>query len=205
MSDNVISAFLQLAVLGGIPFFIYFLWHKRFRKRTFREVAQRAGLQLCEWRYLGYSLAFALIGVAAIVIWSPSLEAFTRPGSAQRQFVGLGFSSLAIVKAFLYGAVQTGLTEELLFRGLIAGSLSRRLPFVWANIAQAVIFFLPHLLILQFAPELWGLLPLVFLGALVFGWIRIKSGSIIPSWLIHASGNMAMALSVATRTAGIDA
>ena len=97
--------------------------------------------------------------------------------------------------------MQTGLTEELLFRGLIAGSLSRRLPFVWANLSQAFIFFLPHLLILQFAPELWGILPLVFLGALVFGWVRIKSGSIIPSWVMHASGNVAMALIVAVRTA----
>ena len=205
MTNDVISAFLQLAVLGVVAFFIYFLWQKRFRRRTFREVAQRAGLQFCEWRYLAYSLAFALIGVVAIVAWSPPLELFTRPGSAQRQFVGLGFSPLAIVKAFLYGAVQTGLTEELIFRGMIAGSLSRHLPFMWANLAQAFIFFLPHLLILQFAPELWGLLPLVFLGALVFGWLRIKSGSIIPSWLMHASGNMAMALSVAARTAGIDA
>ena len=195
------SAFLQLAVLGGVPFLIYFSFQKWLHKRTYQEVAKRAGLQFCEWRYLAYSLGFALIGVAAVVIWSPPLETFTRPGSAQRQFVGLGFSAEAIVKAFLYGAIQTGLAEELIFRGMIAGSLSRRLPLLWANIAQAFIFFLPHLLILQFMPEMWGLLPLVFVGALGFGWIRIKSGSIIPSWLMHASGNVAMALSVAIRTA----
>jgi membrane protease YdiL (CAAX protease family) len=36
--------------------------------------------------------------------------------------------------AILYEVVKTGLPEELLFRGLIAGSLSRRLPVLWANL-----------------------------------------------------------------------
>jgi membrane protease YdiL (CAAX protease family) len=41
----------------------------------------------------------------------------------------------------------------------------------------------------------------VFVGALLFGWIRIKSGSILGSWLMHACGNVTMALMVAIRTA----
>ena len=68
--------------------------------------------------------------------------------------------------------------QELLFRGLIGGSLSRRLPELWANIAQALIFLLPHLLILKFMPEMSWILVLVFGGALPSGWMRIKSGSI---------------------------
>jgi membrane protease YdiL (CAAX protease family) len=36
--------------------------------------------------------------------------------------------------ALLYGVVKTGFSEELLFRGLIAGSLSRRLPLLWATL-----------------------------------------------------------------------
>jgi membrane protease YdiL (CAAX protease family) len=75
--------------------------------------------------------------------------------------------------------VQTAQTEEILFRGLITASLARRLQFLWANLAQAFIFLLPHLLLLRVMPEAWGMLPLVFVGALVFGWLRIKSGSII--------------------------
>jgi membrane protease YdiL (CAAX protease family) len=96
--------------------------------------------------------------------------------------------------------VQTALAKEVLFRGLIAGSLARRLPLLWANLSQAAIFLLPHLNILSFDPELWDILPIVFVGALMFGWIRIKSGSILGSWLMHASGDVAMALMVAART-----
>ncbi|MBI3282409.1 MAG: CPBP family intramembrane metalloprotease [Acidobacteria bacterium] len=140
---------------------------------------------------------FALIGVACILIWSPPLDPLVRPGSALRRFLGLGLSTPGIIGSLVYGAFQTGFTEELLFRGLIAGSLSRRLPLAWANFVQALIFLLPHLLILQFAPEMFWLLPVVFGGALVYGWVSIKSGSIIGPGLMHSSGNVAMALTVA--------
>ncbi len=60
------------------------------------------------------------------------------------------------------------------------------------GLCQAFIFLLPHLLILLVVPEMWPILLFVFAGALVFGWIRIKSGSILGSWLMHASGNVTM-------------
>jgi membrane protease YdiL (CAAX protease family) len=200
LADAAISAVLQVSVLAGVPFLAYFTYQKWRHKRTFVEIARRAGLQVGDPRYLAYSLAFALLGVVILMIWAPPLDPLTRAGSAQRRFVGLGLSTTAITLALIEGAVKTGFSEEVLFRGLIAGSLSRRLPLLWANVLQACIFFLPHLLILLVMPEMWPILPLVFVGALVFGWIRIKSGSILGSWLMHASGNVAMALMVAIRT-----
>jgi membrane protease YdiL (CAAX protease family) len=50
-------------------------------------------------------------------------------------------------------------------------------------------------------PELWWLLPVIFVGALVKGWIRIRSGSMLGPWLIHATMNVATCLMVAVRTA----
>lgn len=201
MADAAFSAIVQAAVLGGIPFLGFFVFHKWRHKRTFADVARLAGLQVGVPRYLAYSLAFSIVGLVALLVWSPELEPFTREGSAQRQFVGLGFSARALALAFFYGVLQTGFTEELIFRGLIAGSLSRRLPFLWANLLQAFIFLLPHLLVLMVMPEMWPVLPLVLVGALFFGWIRIKSGSILGSWLMHAFGNVAWAMIVAVRTA----
>jgi membrane protease YdiL (CAAX protease family) len=195
------GAFIQLAVLAGLPLLGYFIYQGRRHHRSFSEILKRAGLQRCPGRYLVYSTAFALAGLVLAVFWPPPLEPLTRRGSMYRDFAGLGLTMPAIVAAILYGAVQTGLTEEILFRGLIAGSLARRLSIAWANLAQAVIHFLPHCLILLVAPEMWGLLPLVFAVILFFGWVRIKSGSIIGPWLMHSAGNVAMALTVAIRTA----
>jgi len=199
--NAAISALVNLLILAGIPFFFYFVYQKWRHKRTFTEVARRAGLQLGERRYILYSLIFALVGVAILVIWPPPLAPFLRNDSPQQAFRGLGLSGTSVTLALLYGVVKTGFTEELLFRGMIAGSLSRRLPLVWANILQALIFLLPHLLAIRIMPELWGILPVIFVSALFTGWVRIKSGSIGGGWLIHASANIAICLSVAIRTA----
>ncbi|HVT19467.1 MAG TPA: type II CAAX endopeptidase family protein [Thermoanaerobaculia bacterium] len=201
LANASLSALLNLVVLGGLPFLLYFAYQKWRYKRGFGEVAQRAGLQLGEGRYVIYSLAFALAGVAFLVTWPPPLEPFLRPGSPQQSFRGLGLAGAAVPMALLYGVAQTGFTEELLFRGLIAGSLSRRFSLLWANLVQAFIFLIPHVLVLRIMPEMWGILPVIFAIALLVGWVRIKSRSIIGGWVIHASVNVATCLSVAIRTA----
>ncbi len=42
-------------------------------------------------------------------------------------------TGMALSMPLLYGAVQTGFSEEVLFRGIIAGSRSRRLPLLWGR------------------------------------------------------------------------
>ena len=199
--NAALSALVNLFVLGGLPFFAYFAYQKWRYKRAFGEISRRAGLQLGAGRYIAYSVVFALASVAVLAMWPPSLEPFLRDGSPQQPFVGLGLGGPAVSMALLYGVVKTGFPEELLFRGLIAGSLSRRLPFLWANLGQALIFLIPHLLVLRVMPEMWSILPVIFAGSLLWGWLRIKSGSIIGSWLMHAASNVAICLSVAIRTA----
>jgi membrane protease YdiL (CAAX protease family) len=201
LASAFLSALVNLFVLGALPFLLYFAHQKWRRQRGFIEVARRAGLQLGDGRYLFYSMACAAVAVLILVIWPPPLEPFLRPGSPQESFRSLGLSATSIVMALLYGVIKTGFTEELLFRGLIAGSLSRRLSLVWANIIQAAIFLLPHLLVLKVMPEMRNILPVIFVIALFVGWVRIKSGSIIGGWMIHASVNVAICLSVAIRTA----
>lgn len=193
----VISAVLNVAVIGGVPFLIYFAYHRLRHKRSFAEVARRAGLRKSERKYLLYCALFAAALIAVLSIWRPPLAPFLKPTSPQHVFAGLGMSTTAVVLALLYGVVKTGFPEELLFRGLIAGSLSRRLPLIWANLIQAVVFMLPHLLLLRVAPELAPLLLLTFLGALFNGWVRIRSGSIVGPWLVHAALNVSVCISVA--------
>lgn len=201
LGNSVVSALINLLILAGIPFLGYFAYNKWRHKREVIVIVRQVGLQFGEVRYIGYCLALAFASVLVIAIWPPPLAALTRFGSPQRPFLGLGLSGTAVAMALLYGVIQTGFTEELLFRGLIAGSLSRRFPFIWANLAQALIFLLPHLLILRVMPEMWPILPIVFALALFQGWVRIRSGSIIGPWLFHASANVAICLSVAIRSA----
>jgi membrane protease YdiL (CAAX protease family) len=202
LASAAASAIFNVVVLAGIPFLVYFLWHRLRHKRRLGEVARRAGLQVGEPRIIAYSAVFAAVSVALLLLWSPPVDVFTREGSPQRAFVGLGITGTSIAMALLYGVVKTGFAEELLFRGLIAGSLGRRLPLLWANVLQALVFLVPHLLVVTVMPEMWGLLPIVFVGALFLGWARIRSSSILGPWLVHAAANVATCLSVASRTAG---
>jgi CAAX protease family protein len=195
-----LSALVNLVIFAGLPFLAYWAYERR-RRRSFDEIAQRAGLHLGDGRYFVCSLVFAVAAVAVLMAWPPPLDTLLREGSPQRSFQGLGLSATAIVMALLYGVIKTGFTEELLFRGLIAGSLSRRLSPASANLGQALVFLLPHLLLLRTMPELVRLLPVVFAGALFLGWVRIKSGSISGPWLVHASLNVGTCLSVAIRSA----
>ena len=199
--DVAFTAIANFIILAFLPFFIYFAFQKWRGKLKVSVILKNVGLQLGEVKYIGFSAVFALVIVAYFVFWPPAAEPFTREGSAQAKFIGLGFSSTSIAMSLIYGVIATGFCEELLFRGLIAGSLSRRLPFLWANLIQALIFLLPHLAILFIMPELWAILLLVFAGGLLAGWLRIKSGSIIGPWLIHATANVSMCLHVAIQTA----
>lgn len=199
LAGALLSATLNLVVLAGLPFLLYAMW-LRFRCRLgLREIADRAGLRQGQARYIGYGLVLALFAMILLVIWRPPLAPFLRPGSAERIVAGLDLK-VALPIALLYGVVQSGLTEEVLFRGLIAGSLGRRMPLAWANLSQAAIFLLPHLLILRLIPGMWGILPVIFLLGLIAGWLRIQSGSIVGGWIIHSVINVTMCLSVALRT-----
>jgi membrane protease YdiL (CAAX protease family) len=203
-----LSAIVNLVVLVGIPLGIYSLWHKLRHKRKLAEIAHRAGLCIGKGKYLGYAAGISAI-IAGIVVAvhlfqgpSDGEGLLTREGSAMAKFAGLGLTGESIILALIYGVIQTGFSEELLFRGLIAGSLGRRLPLLWANMIQSIIFLLPHLLLLLIVPELWWLLIVVLVGAMVKGWLRIKSDSILGPWMMHATANVSMALSVAVRAAG---
>jgi membrane protease YdiL (CAAX protease family) len=199
--EALASTFVNLVVLAGIPFAVYAVYHRLRHRRSLAESGRRAGLQVGDPRYLLPALAAAAVSVAALAAWHPD-EAMVRDGSAMQAFDGLGAGGATLVLALLYGVLKTGFSEELLFRGLIAGSLGRRLPLWGANLLQGLVFLVPHLFVLKVMPELWPLLPIVFAASLLMGWLRIRSGSILGPWLIHAAANVTTALGVALRTGG---
>ncbi|MFC1588875.1 JDVT-CTERM system glutamic-type intramembrane protease [Pseudomonadota bacterium] len=81
--------------------------------------------------------------------------------------------------------------EELLFRGLIQGQLSRykyaqQLIFklTVANIATSVLFVATHVI---GTPAIWSLT--VFFPSLLFGYFRDKYNSVYPSMILHSAYN----------------
>lgn len=156
-----------------------------------REIAGRLGLTVGPARYYGWALLILLLTIGYNIVisrWFPVV-------GAVREFAGQPLTVRNVLRALEFGLLATGLGEELLFRGLIGGWLGRRMRFWPANGIQAFIFTLPHLPLLTEAPQLW---PFIFLGpflmGLLLGWLRLKSGSIFPGWIVHGMGNVFVAI-----------
>ena len=78
-------------------------------------------------------------------------------------------------------AVAAPLTEELMFRGVIQTRLERAMPVWAAVVVQAVLFGVVHGTPIQ--------MVYAFLLGLVFGFLRSRTGSILPGFAAHAVFN----------------
>jgi len=106
---------------------------------------------------------------------------------------------LLSLSSFLYALFRevfyVALGEEILFRGLLGGYFERRFGFMKGNTVQVFIFLLPHLLLLYVSVSFSVVVVVQFFAGWIFGWLRLRSGSIFPSWLSHSIVNVLGALS----------
>jgi len=79
------------------------------------------------------------------------------------------------------GVILAGITEEMLFRGMLQKALERRFEINQAVFLSAFIFALIHA-----AP--WWLIQILILGV-VLGFMAWRSGSIIPGIILHCINN----------------
>ncbi len=79
--------------------------------------------------------------------------------------------------------------EELVFRGLLFGTLRRKFRWGTAAVISAAIFALAHRYgLLGFAGVLWS--------GVIWAWAYEKTGSLLPGMLAHAVNNLMVCLSV---------
>lgn len=93
----------------------------------------------------------------------------------------------SLLHALVTFALIPALCEELLFRGVLARSLGRRLPLAAAVAISAVVFSAYHLSVVQ-------ALPTLLLGAALAA-LAIRADSVLPAMLAHATNN-AIAISI---------
>ena len=116
---------------------------------------------------------------------------------ATNQFSGKGLSTL--VQAVIYSFVQTGLSEEILFRGFIGKRLINRVGFNIGNLLQGIIFGLLHGVMVYSIVSLYVCFFVVlFTGTAgyMMGYVdeKLTTGSIVPGWLMHGCSNLLMSL-----------
>ena len=138
----------------------------------------RVRFGLCWPIKLYASKAFLLCAVAAPLVWAVMIWVIPVRSTSTVQVWSLSFASIVIWYPFW---------EELLFRGVLQGELIERgwiRPWVYglsgANISVSLLFTVFHLW--SHSP-IWAVL--VFFPSLVFGYLRDRFHSTVPSIVMH--------------------
>ena len=143
--------------------------------------------------------SIVLVMVVCFVIGEVAVWARGDVDAAESAYQGMGLGALPTV--LVYAFLQTGLSEEILFRGFLLKRLMAKWGFVVANIVQALIFgaldltmvwgqvgFLAGMVIV-----IYPMIPAVLMSILNE---KKADGSILPSWLVHGTINTVSALMV---------
>ncbi len=176
----IVNALITVAVFGGIPVVM----------ATIGRVLWSSGLG---WRpaNLGSIAAAVVLGIS---LWPVAHEIFLLS-----EWLGLStlgdkqikaaeamlnqFRAVPLPLILMTMAVVPAICEELCFRGFVFGALRTRLNGMWAIIFSAVLFGVFHEVLFP-----GRLLVSTFLG-LGLGYVRYRSGSVLPGMLLHAMHN----------------
>ncbi|MFC0673490.1 CPBP family intramembrane glutamic endopeptidase [Brachybacterium hainanense] len=174
-------------ILFSFPTLLYLLVLTRRREHTVREAARRAGMTIGSPADYGWALLLAvpllLAGWLAIVLIPR--DVLSLPGVQIAQLTSAGAVA---------GVVLRAAGEEILFRGLLGGVLVRRLGFARGNAVQSLLFLVPHLPLLAVDPRMLPILPVQFAVGWLLGWLRERTGTLLPGAAVHALSNLAAGL-----------
>ncbi|AWE09259.1 CPBP family intramembrane metalloprotease [Lysinibacillus sp. 2017] len=189
MINLLISAIFQVLLFSIFPFV---WWLVTARKET--RFLTWLGIKKIKIRNNQTYMALFLFIIIILVI--PAYIAINfyidESAMATSQFTGKGIS--AFIPALIYAFLQTGLSEELFFRGFLAKRLINKFGFQLGNSIQGFLFGLMHgaiFMMLLNPIQLIIIILITGIGGYLLGWINEKqsNGSIISSWLIHGIVN----------------
>jgi len=141
------------------------------------------------------ALVLACVGIALVadLASAPIIELFPLPKWVEEFLKDYeSVPSARVISAVVLAPV----TEEMVFRGLILGSLTRRYSALKSVGLSSLIFAVAHLNPYQF-------IPAVVAGSLM-GWVRIRSQSLLPGMWTHAVNNAFWILVTHVKVPGID-
>lgn len=204
--SSITTAIINLIVFSFIP---VLWWFFRHRKETnfFKWIGFYTPHLRSKWWIL---LIFAVLyyffyNFDFTQLINPKTLEYIESSSAvsANAFTGLGIT--AILPALIENFIANGVAEEILYRGFLCKRLCNKLGTVQGIILQAVLFGLMHNVLYVLAGLEVGLwyhtLTFIFtgIGALLLGWLneKIFNGSIIPSILLHGTGNFIASMLVA--------
>ncbi len=195
MNDVLTSTLIQISFVLILSWFFYLLF-SREKNGFFNWI----GLYIPKTRnwIKGSIMVFAvslLIMVGPLILFQ-YLGYITPEMLHDKTISGQGFSVNILIIIFLKAIIQTALSEEIFFRGLIGKRIANKFGYLAGNIIQALIFGLPHGLpfMIVYKEYVVGIVLIItagIVGYLQF-WLNEKKadGSLVPSIIIHGIMNI---------------
>lgn len=176
------------ALLSGIMILLLFCWDL---KRSGKSLYPQIGLQSSKIK----NNKAVLLVIAALVsthflAWiyrSVILPSFDQGGiiaggSKMFSFIQENGGALEMSGFLLLALIVGPIMEEVVFRGYLQSSLTKRIPAWAAILITSVVFTAGHSPMI-----LW---PMYFLFSITWGWIYLKTGSLKMAILIHVLSNL---------------
>lgn len=195
MNDVLTSTLIQISFVLILSWFFYLLF-SREKNGFFNWI----GLYIPKTRnwIKGSIMVFAvslLIMVGPLILFQ-YLGYIIPEMLHDKTISGQGLSINILIIILLKAIIQTALSEEMFFRGLIGKRIANKFGYLAGNIIQALIFGLPHGLpfMIVYKEYVVGIVLIItagIVGYLQF-WLNEKKadGSLVPSIIIHGIMNI---------------
>ena len=178
------------------------------RRRSLKEIGWKVGRM--KWLVAGWVIPVAVSFAAYGLIWMTGLGTVPNPTFLQRARFTLGMTSqsngLVIVAAFVYISIlgllpgmMAAIGEEIGWRGFLVPELAKWMSFPKTALVSGAIWcawHMPAILSGSYGTtdtprwyQIGCFSAMVLSSAVVLAWLRIKSGSIWPVTIMHATHN----------------
>lgn len=187
---NLLIGFVvQLLLFSALPF-IWWLIKKRKDTSFFRWIGLKKPV-IHDKKNYGLIVLFTLLLFLSVSLIIPMIV--DSSDTATSQFAGQGLS--ALLPVLIYSFLQTGLSEEIFFRGFLTKRLVSAFGFNIGNFIQGLLFGLLHGVFFFSVVGMVRSLLIIFITGIIgllMGYINEKQsdGSIISSWLLHGFANV---------------
>jgi uncharacterized protein len=172
---------LALPVQVAFYIFIYLALYLTFRTRYGKPVLTSLG-----WRRTPLNLGIAALGGAVLALGISLLASVLHTPEVPTPLDQFLKSPINLALFGVLAVTLAPLFEELFFRGFLQPLLSRTFGVLTGILITSFVFGLLH------APEYawaWQYVVAVSLAGIVFGWVRARMNSIVPSTVMHACYN----------------
>jgi len=145
------------------------------------------------WKHVGIAVAAVFVYLAIYVVVISVVKTLV-PAINLEQQQDLGIASphgiRELVLVFITLVLLPPIMEETIFRGFMFAGLRTKLPFIVSALITSVLFALGHLQFGSSAPLLWVAAIDTFVLSMVMCYVRERTGSIIPTMIMHALKNL---------------